>query len=73
MSGNRGGAKDGAQLVECLPHLQELQLRSLMPHKLIVFQPVIPALPEEEAGGSEFQGHLWLHNKFEASLGYMGL
>lgn len=26
---------------------------------------------EPEAGGSEVQGHPWLHSKFEASLGYV--
>lgn len=28
---------------------------------------------EVEAGGSEVQGHPWLHSEFEASLGYVRL
>lgn len=34
---------------------------------------MIPALGEVESGGSEVQGHSWLHSGFEASLGYMTL
>lgn len=33
--------------------------------------PVISALPEVEAEGSEAQGHLWLPREFEDSLGYL--
>jgi hypothetical protein len=30
-----------------------------------------PNTPDVETGGSEIQGHFWLHTKFKASLGYM--
>lgn len=30
-----------------------------------------PSIWEVYAGGSEIQGHLWLHSEFEASPGYM--
>lgn len=31
-----------------------------------------PNAQKVEAGGSEVKGHHWLHNKFKASLGYIG-
>lgn len=34
-------------------------------------RPVVPALPEVEAGEREAQGHLQLRNRCEANLGHM--
>jgi hypothetical protein len=45
---------------------------SLTPHKPgMVEYACDPRTREMEAGGSTVQGQLWLHNKFEASLGYL--
>lgn len=32
-----------------------------------------PGTWEGEAGGTAIQDQLWLHNKFKASMGYLGL
>jgi hypothetical protein len=48
----------------------KLWLWSLTPQKLsIVLHSYNPSTPEQEAEGSEVQGHLWLHSKLEACPG----
>lgn len=56
-----------AQFVGYLPDVHEAL--SLIPISCVVVHAFAPRIHEAEAGGSK--GHLQLHKKFKASLGYL--
>lgn len=62
-------AGDIALWAECLPSIQEVLGFKL--HHCINQACSNPSIWEMEKGGSDIQGHSWLHSKFMASLGYM--
>lgn len=63
-----GFTGDAAQLVECLHSLQEASNHS---KPGVMAHTSHPSIWEVEEGVLEVQGHHWLHNELETSLGSM--